>query len=556
MAGRDDPALLVALPHGMGVSGVSLWAGRLANGLARRGWTVGALVHDVPAARAAVPWRWDPRVRLFPVAGLAPLERCNGDLSPYLPLYRDALLELAGAASGPVVASPNLAADCYGVFAALSQSHPEALRVVGWLHNDTAYDLLTLSRYSPLVSRFVAVSQQLRSALAEALPTRAAEIDRVPYGVPVPEEPTTKPPPQGRPLELLYTGRIDHDQKRVGALLTMSQRLSAQGVAHRLTLVGDGPAREEIDGRLAGMPQARRLAPAGPARIAQLLRAADLFVLPSRFEGLSVSMLEALAAGCPPVVARAVSGAAEAVEHGETGALVDVAPEADERAAGEAFAEAVAALSRAPRRIAAMSRACQERARARFSLEAHLDAVERTLRACVAAPARPWPAWLPCAFTAPSTSRGAGSVPDDAGARFAQRLERIARKRPEARVALWGAGRHTIALAAQIASSPVPVVAVLDDDPAQRGRVLWGYRVRPSSDAAATGATDVVVSSWMHEERMWQRRGALESQGLRVHRLYADAQTSRPSGQIEPSLAQPSSAATTSQAPPSVASPA
>ena len=55
--------------------------------------------------------------------------------------------------------------------------------------------------------------------------------------------------------------------------------------------------------------------------VCDLLSSCDLFVLPSLFEGLPLSVLEAMAAG-KPVVATAIGGTDEAVVHGETGLLV------------------------------------------------------------------------------------------------------------------------------------------------------------------------------------------------------------------------------------------
>jgi hypothetical protein len=39
-------------------------------------------------------------------------------------------------------------------------------------------------------------------------------------------------------------------------------------------------------------------------------------------------------------------------------------------------------------------------------------------------------------------------------------------------------------------------------------------------DAGATGATDVVISSWINQGVIWSRRRVYEAQGLTVHRLY------------------------------------
>jgi glycosyltransferase involved in cell wall biosynthesis len=57
--------------------------------------------------------------------------------------------------------------------------------------------------------------------------------------------------------------------------------------------------------------------------VAGYLHAADLFILPSRFEGLSNSLLEAMACALP-VISTRVGGSTDIIEHGRNGLLVDV----------------------------------------------------------------------------------------------------------------------------------------------------------------------------------------------------------------------------------------
>lgn len=85
----------------------------------------------------------------------------------------------------------------------------------------------------------------------------------------------------------------------------------------RLLIVGDGPERARLED-LAGegiIFLGNRL------DIPEILQALDVFVLPSLNEGISNTILEAMAVGIP-VVASRVGGNPELVEHGETGILV------------------------------------------------------------------------------------------------------------------------------------------------------------------------------------------------------------------------------------------
>jgi glycosyltransferase involved in cell wall biosynthesis len=103
--------------------------------------------------------------------------------------------------------------------------------------------------------------------------------------------------------------------------------------------------------------------------VPDVLAVADVFVLPSVNEGFGRVVVEAMAMA-RPVVATAVGGVPELVRDGETGML---APASDPRA----LADAVRSLLDEPARAARLGAAGRARAESRFSLTAHVDAIER-----------------------------------------------------------------------------------------------------------------------------------------------------------------------------------
>lgn len=499
--------MLIALPWGLGVGGVTTWAVRLANGLAAKGRACGLVIHPEPAGSAVLAAGIDPRVRLTRLRGVPAIDECRGDVSVFVPWYERAAAELGG--EGPVVISPNLHGDCYGVAATLATMQSER-RVVGWQHSDIEYDTRVLCRYAPALSGCVAVSGRIAGRLRES--GYAGAVDEIPYGVEVPEECPRRAAPRKRPVRLVYTGRLDHGQKRVTALATMSKELAARRVAHELVIVGDGPARDQLREAAAGSAAVRMPGALPPAAVTALLDGADALVLASRYEGLSVSMLEALARGCVPIVTRVESGLLEAIEDGVNGLVADVAPEAGDEAAGRALADAVDRFL--ARDAAAMSLAAWGTARERFSLALHVERVMRLLDRAAAAPPPSWPAGVPLAFTAGGAG-GSGSVPADGAERMRRVLEGLAGRR----VVIHGTGEHTRQLREVILASPARVVAFADDDRSKQGSELWGLPVIAPAAAAACGATDAVLSTWMHQDAVWWRRG--EYGGVAVHRLYA-----------------------------------
>jgi glycosyltransferase involved in cell wall biosynthesis len=90
----------------------------------------------------------------------------------------------------------------------------------------------------------------------------------------------------------------------------------------RFVLVGEGGERRALESRARALGVSDRVRFLGlRGDIADLLAISDVFVLPSLYEGLPLSILEAMAAG-KPVVASSIPGIDEVVVDGETGLLV------------------------------------------------------------------------------------------------------------------------------------------------------------------------------------------------------------------------------------------
>lgn len=130
-----------------------------------------------------------------------------------------------------------------------------------------------------------------------------------------------------------------------------------------VVMVGEGRLQAELQAGIdrLGLAHVVRLAGASD-RVQSLLQAADLMVLPSRLEGMSNAILEAMACGLP-VVANRVGGNVELVVDGRTGELC----EPDD---AEGMAHALAGLVNDPARRLAFGDAACARAISSFSIEA------------------------------------------------------------------------------------------------------------------------------------------------------------------------------------------
>ena len=238
----------------------------------------------------------------------------------------------------------------------------------------------------PFVQHYVALSGELEDYLQRRIAVPPARISRILNGVdterfaPGTDRGVLPPGFAGEDDLVIGTvGRLDPVKGQatlVRAFIELVARLPGQGDRLRLMLVGDGPDRAGLEALLQDSPLKEQVWFAGTRDdIPACLGAMDIFVLPSLAEGISNTIMEAMASGLP-VVATAVGGNAELVQAGETGELV---PREDPAA----MAEALAGLVRDPARRRAQGAAGRRRAETRFSLVRMVDRYDAVYRRLV-----------------------------------------------------------------------------------------------------------------------------------------------------------------------------
>lgn len=230
--------------------------------------------------------------------------------------------------------------------------------------------------HAPLVHRFIALSRELEDYLVRRVGIAAAKVCRIYNGV----DDTRFHPGPGTALAEGFTaadsvvfgtvGRMHGVKDQVNlcqAFILLCQQNPVLAPRMRLVLVGDGPLREACRDLLdaAGLG-AQAWLPGNQDQVAELMRAFDVFVLPSQAEGISNTILEAMASGLP-VIATDVGGNRELVQDGQTGCLV---PANDP----QAMAQQMAAYAADPQRRAAQGDAGCKRVADQFSMARMLAA--------------------------------------------------------------------------------------------------------------------------------------------------------------------------------------
>jgi glycosyltransferase involved in cell wall biosynthesis len=187
---------------------------------------------------------------------------------------------------------------------------------------------LALSRFMLPVAlrcdRFVALNQAVTRELLDA-GVPGERVLHIPNGIEVGTTPRLSDRELHRPARVVFIGRL-HEQKGVDVLLRALAwiREWRPEAGLRCDVVGDGPLSDELSALARDLDVVSDVRFLGYRDdVAPFLGRADAFVLPSRAEGISNALLEAMAVGLP-VVASDVPGNADVVEHEVNGLLVEV----------------------------------------------------------------------------------------------------------------------------------------------------------------------------------------------------------------------------------------
>ena len=263
------------------------------------------------------------------------------------------------------------------VFAGALACALSPVRHVGTLHDSYTFADRPLLAYMVkaaqlLGTRVVAVSTSVREAVESRVMVSGRRIRVIQNGVAVPKPPTLEDRERIRaslgvdPNEVLVctVARLV-PIKGIHVLLDAWARLPSRGQA-RLVVVGEGPERATLEALATSLGIAGSVSFLGFRRdVSDILFASDVFVLPSFSEGLSCSLLEAMARGVACLATR-VGGNPDLLVDGVHGALV-------EPGRPDALSEALSGLLSTPPRRLEFGRSSRERVANEFSSRATYD---------------------------------------------------------------------------------------------------------------------------------------------------------------------------------------
>jgi glycosyltransferase involved in cell wall biosynthesis len=260
-----------------------------------------------------------------------------------------------------------------GVISALT----DRVGVVMWVQADDGDYYEQAYRLGRYCDAIVSVSQSIRDRIVALNPALTARTHAIPNSSVRKGDIVSRRPRRTDVLRIVYAGRLVQYQKRVLDYAELARGLDRVGVPYEITLIGPFPrhGNDEDAFRTAATDhlangRIRLTGRRTHQEVIAQLDESDLFVLLSEFEGLPLSLVEAMARGCVPVAPAIDSGVPEIITSGEDGLIV-AGRDYDE------WARQIAALFRDRRRLGRMSQRARFTVRSRFTVERAADHFEQ-----------------------------------------------------------------------------------------------------------------------------------------------------------------------------------
>ncbi|MES2777499.1 MAG: glycosyltransferase family 4 protein [Bacteroidota bacterium] len=182
-------------------------------------------------------------------------------------------------------------------------------KTIFFVAHDGGYVPLAV-KYEFLIDVFIAHNIGIYDELAAAMPDRKADIFFLPYGIKL--STIHRQPNLDQPLKILFLARFDV-KKGIHDLFEMDRLLQEKSIAVEWTLIGDGPERERVQGLVNERANFTSYRVDDNSELFKHISRHDIFILPSRLDGVPVSLLETMSCGLVPVLSEFNTGISKVV---------------------------------------------------------------------------------------------------------------------------------------------------------------------------------------------------------------------------------------------------
>ncbi len=128
--------------------------------------------------------------------------------------------------------------------------------------------------------------------------------------------------PEEKQKEVLYVGRLEHNQKRVNRVIETWEFIEEHNPNWKLTIVGDGPERSNLE-QISNNIGLKRVSFVGFQNPNEYYKRAAVLMLTSEYEGFPLVIAECMSFGVVPIVYGSYSAVYDIIENGKNGAIVE-----------------------------------------------------------------------------------------------------------------------------------------------------------------------------------------------------------------------------------------
>ena len=166
--------------------------------------------------------------------------------------------------------------------------------------------------YGHISDVFICHNTVIYKELTNLFPERIKDIFYLPHGVKIPAK-YRQGTNEKKILQLLFLGRMV-PAKGIFDLLQINDLLSARNVEFEWTCIGNGPDLAKLKLQWNPRDKVKFLSPASNDEVLSVCADMDVFVLPTKFEGSPVSLLETMSAGLVPIITDLPGGITDIVK--------------------------------------------------------------------------------------------------------------------------------------------------------------------------------------------------------------------------------------------------
>ncbi len=211
------------------------------------------------------------------------------------------------------------------ISSSISALFPEHVAIIGVAHSDDAEHYEHVNRVGRYWNHIVGVSDEITDNIKK-INQSLNRVTSIRNGICEYDSEDSifvkKKTKIGDKINLVYSGRMVDAQKKVKRYIDLASELKNRNIKFHLNMLGDGSELETLKNEIVCRNLEEEVTLLGRlpnCESIEYFKSADVFLLLSDFEGLPISMLEALREGCIPIVYSMNSGINDVVEHGYNG---------------------------------------------------------------------------------------------------------------------------------------------------------------------------------------------------------------------------------------------